>query len=137
MISRLAIWAAISFVGLAGCASSPSGPVKALPAEFVDAALEAAMAETIAEECQSLRYNTELEERVLTTYAIRLAAAGYTQRDLEYGAKQLENDPENYKKAIKMIEDRDIDVGREASWCAAGYQEIVEGTSLGRYLLRG
>lgn len=137
MKNRMATLGLISLMGLGACASTPTGPVKALPPEFIDAAMEAAMAETIAEECGTLRYNTKFEEQVLTTYAVRLVAAGYTERDLEHGSKQMERDPESYRKAVKMITDRNIDVSKEASWCAAGNREISRGTSIGRYLIRG
>jgi hypothetical protein len=137
MKNRMATLGLISVMGLGACATAPTGPVKALPPEFIDAAMEAAMAETIADECGSLRYNTQVEERVLTTFAVRLVAAGYTERDLRHGSKQLERDPANYRKAVKMITDRNIDVSKEASWCAAGNREISRGTSIGRFLIRG
>lgn len=125
-------------LALSACASSTpvqTGPTKALPPEFVNGVMDAAFAETIADECRSIRYNKQREAKVLNSYAIRLAAAGYTERDLQVGAKRMENDVSLQRKAIKMIDDRNIVVTSEASWCAAGKREMAKGTNIGRYLL--
>ncbi len=123
---------------LSACGSGTpvqTGPTKALPPEFINAVMEAAFAETIAEECRSLRYNTAREDKLLNSYAVRLAAAGYTERDLRVGANRMEGDAALQRKAIKMIDDRNINVISEASWCAAGKREKARGTNIGRYLV--
>lgn len=120
---------------LSACGTTSSGPTKALPPEFVNAVMEAAFAETIAEECRSLRYNTRREDKVLTEYAVRLVAAGYTERDLNAAANRMERDPGVQRIAVNMILDRNIDVTREASWCAAGKREKARRTNIGRYLM--
>ena len=120
---------------LTACGSTASGPTKALPPEFIDAAMDAAFAETIAEECRFLRYNKKREEKILTEYAVRLVAAGYTERDLNVAAARMERDPAVQRKAVRMILDRDIDVTSEKSWCAAGNREKARRTNIGRYLI--
>lgn len=126
-----------AFLALSACATTSQGPTKALPPEFIDAVMDAAFAETIAEECRAYRYDTRREEKVLTNYAVRLAAAGYTERDLRVASARMERDPALQRKAIRMILDRDIDVSSESSWCAAGKREKARGTNMGKYLLRG
>ena len=120
---------------LSACATTPPEPVKALPPEFVDAVMEAALAETIADECRSLRYDARREDKVLSDYAVRLVAAGYTERDLTVAANKMERDPVLQRKAVQMIVDRDINVLSEESWCAAGKREKARRTNIGRYLL--
>ena len=120
---------------LSACGTTTGGPTKALPPEFIDAAMEAAFAETIADECRHLRYNTKREDKVLSDYALRLAAAGYTERDLNAAAKRMDRDPAVQRKAIRMILERDIDVTSEASWCRAGKREKARRTNIGRYLI--
>jgi len=124
-----------ALIALSACASTSSGPTKALPPEFIDAAMDAAFAETIAEECRLFRYNNKREDKVLTSYAVRLAAAGYTERDLTVAADRMERDPAIQRKAVGMILDRNIDVTSEASWCAAGKREKARGTNMGKYLI--
>ena len=135
MTIRTTILALGVAVTLSACASTSSGPTKALPPEFIDAAMEAAFAETIADECRSLSYNTKREDKVLSDYALRLVAAGYTERDLNAAAARMDRDPAVQRKAIKMILERDINVTSEASWCAAGKREKARRTNIGRYLI--
>ncbi len=97
--------------------------------------MQAAFAETIAEECGSLRYNTAREDKVMNDLALRLVEAGYTERDLDYASRQLDSDPRFEQQAVQMIVDRDINVLNEASWCAAGRREKARGTQIGRYLI--
>lgn len=134
---RRIILSIAALLTLAACGGAPvqTGPTKALPPEFVDAVLDAAFAETIADECGSIRYNKSREDKVLETYAVRLVAAGYTERDLLAGANKMERDPNLQVKALRMIQNRKIDVTKEASWCAAGRREMSRGTNIGRYLL--
>ena len=122
-------------LALTACGTTSTQPVKALPSSFVDTVMQAAFAETIAEECGSLRYNTAREDKVLSDLALKLVQAGYTERDLDYAARQLDRDPQFEQKAVQMIIDRDINVVSEASWCAAGRREKARGTAIGRYLI--
>ena len=135
MAIRKTFLALAAVLAVTGCASSSRGPAKALPPQFVDAVMEAAMAETIAQECRSLRYNQKREDQVMWNHAKRLAAAGYTGYDLDVAARNVGRDPAMQRKAIQMMVSRNIDPSSEASWCAAGRREKARGTNMGRYLI--
>jgi hypothetical protein len=130
---RSPILALIGAFALSACGSPE--PVKALPPAFIDVAMEAAFAETIADECGPISYNTAYERQVLEREAMKLAAAGYTRRDLDAAAGQIERDPAIQMRAFRMINDRKIDPSSERSWCAAGKREVQRKTKIGRYLL--
>lgn len=134
---RKIAFTALAALTLSACGSTTSvqrGPVKALPPEFVGTAIEAAFADTIADECRSLRYNQAYEDKVLNAYALRLAAAGYTERDLTAGAKRMESDMALQRKVVNMILERNINVNDERTWCSAGRREMAKRTKIGRYL---
>ncbi len=135
MAIRKTFLALAAALAVSGCASTSQGPAKALPPQFIDGVLEAAMAETIAEECRSLRYNQRREDQVMMSYARQLAAAGYTGYDLDVAARSVGRDPVYQRKAIQMLVSRNIDPASEASWCAAGRREKARGTNMGRYLI--
>ncbi len=138
MTLRKIAFTALAALTLSACgASTPveRGPVKALPPEFVGVAIEAAFADTIADECRSLKYNQAYEDKVLNAYVVRLAAAGYTERDLTVGAKRMESDLALQRKVVNMILDRNINVNDERTWCSAGRREMAKGTKIGRYLM--
>lgn len=119
---------------LSACASS-QGPAKALPPSFVDAAMEAALAETIAEECRYYRYNQAREDRIMMSYARNMARAGYTPRDLTVASASMQRDSTIQRKALTMVVERNIDPSSERSWCAAGKREKARGTNIGKYLI--
>ncbi len=125
----------VAALAVSGCASTSQGPAKALPPAFIDGVMESAMAQTIAEECPSLRYNQSREDRVMMGYARQLAAAGYTGRDFDVAARNVSRSPDMQRKAVKMIVSRGIDPSSQASWCAAGRREKARGTNIGRYLI--
>lgn len=130
---RSAILASAAALTLTACGSSQ--PTKALPPEFIEVAMEAGFAETIADECGPIRYNTAYERKVLEREAAKLNAAGYTSRDLNAAALKMKRDPSIQRRAISMVQNRNIDVTSERSWCRAGQIEIRRKTSIGRYLV--
>lgn len=134
---RNAIAVGAALVALTACSSTTKsyGPVKALPSPVVDVMVEAAFAETIADECRSLRYNTAYEEKVMIDQAIDLISAGYTDRDLDYFVSTLDNNPQLEARFLRMVQARKINITNEASWCAAGKREKARGTAIGRYLV--
>ena len=130
---RFAVLAGLTALTLSACGRPE--PVRALPPAVIDVAMEAAFAETIADKCGPIRYNKGYERQVLEREAVKLAAAGYTRRDLEAAAARMQYDRNMQLRAIRMITDRDIDPASERSWCQAGRREVQRKTNIGRYLV--
>ncbi len=114
---------------------APQQPTKALPPEFVEAAMESALAETIADNCRFYRYNEARERQMIFSYSQRLSRAGYTNRDLDANMRQMRRDGTMERMAVQMVLARNIDPASERSWCAAGKREKARGTNIGRYLI--
>lgn len=125
--------AAVAAIAISGCA--PSRPAKALPQDFLNKVMDSAFAKTIADECRFIGFNDAYYERVFQAEATKLAYKGYTQYDLNHAARQFKRDPSVKRRAMKMVEDRKIDVYSEQSWCNAGKREKARKTAIGRYLL--
>ena len=120
-------------VSLAACGAPQ--PTKKLPPEFVEAAMESALAETIADNCRFYRYDESREQQMIFSYSQRLERAGYTNRDLDANLRQMRRDGSMQRMAIQMVAARNIDPASEQSWCAAGKREKARGTNVGRYLI--
>lgn len=119
---------------LSAC-GAPQQPVKALPPDFVNAVMESALAETIAENCRFYTYNQAREDRMIAVHDRRLLREGYTQRDLDANLRQMKRDGSFERQAVQMLRSRNIDPASERSWCAAGKREKARGTNIGRYLM--
>ncbi len=130
-----ALGLSLGVVTLLAACGAPQPPAKTLPPEFVNAAMEAALAETIAQECRFYRYDSAREARMIQSHAIRLARAGYTERDLDANLRQMRRDGTMERQAVRMVLARNIDPASEQSWCAAGKREKARGTNIGRYLI--
>lgn len=122
-------------LGLSLTACGAPQPTKKLPPEFVEAAMESALAETIAENCRFYRYNESREQQMIFSYSQRLERAGYTDRDLNANLRQMRRDGTMERMAVRMVAARNIDPSSEQSWCAAGKREKARGTNIGRYLI--
>jgi len=106
-----------------------------LPPELYDFAVAAALAESIAGECRSIKFNKAAANERMQALDGALQAKGYQESDLRVLADKLP-----HKRAqddfISFIQKNEIVITEPSTFCVAGQREIANGTQIGA-LLKG
>lgn len=133
---RLIFSAFLGLSLLAACAEPApkyTGPVKALPAYFWDIFNRGVVADAIATECRSIRFNDPTFDADLERTIYKLYADNYTENDIGYGIDHPD-EAATQKIIFDYVEDNGIILSNAETWCRAGRNEIARKTPIGRYL---
>ena len=128
-------------LGLTGCAPAPAvtrtGEPIRMPAPFFDLMVDQGIASQIASECGRYRFNFGLQRSSIMRMVPAIEAAGLTERDLELYARNIPRDDRQImqNRIIAYIEERNILIGDEESFCAAGDVEVAAQSQIAEFLI--
>ena len=107
----------------------------ALPEEVYDFAFTASVAELLADECPSTRFDRPAATKQMKSISDGLKAKGYNQSDFRHLSKNLPR-KRVQDDLIQYIQKNGLVIGEPSTFCTVARREIASGTAVGA-LLKG
>jgi hypothetical protein len=142
MMVRMARFAGVGLVALtllAGCVApegdmtKPAAQQRPIPEDVYSELRDMALAKKIAQACPAYAFSTMKQDSYFHDVEADLYKRGYKAHEMERWARNLDQ-ARLQKDIFAYIEKRNIVITQRQTFCAAGAQELSEGTRVAYYL---